>query len=72
MPKYIVPKRQISPFGLRMDPELRKLLEGQSKLKGLSLNSLIVSILETHVHGTINLVDRVAKLEEQFQEVLTK
>lgn len=58
--------RSLKPFVIRLTPELRNLLEGQACFKSMSLNALIVSILEDHAYRSVDLVDRVSKLENEF------
>ncbi|MBY3416769.1 Arc family DNA-binding protein [Rhizobium laguerreae] len=50
-----VPVANITPFGLRMQPDLKRQIEEAAKLSGRSLNSEIVARLEASLQHEVSL-----------------
>ncbi|MDZ5452101.1 MULTISPECIES: hypothetical protein [Labrys] len=58
--------RSFKPLVIRLAPEMRKLLEGQASFKGMSMNMLINSILEEHAYRSVDIHDRLSRLESDL------
>ncbi|MGO8094423.1 Arc family DNA-binding protein [Rhizobium leguminosarum] len=77
-----VPVANITPFGLRMQPDLKRQIEEAAKLSGRSLNSEIVARLEASLQNGVSLASgadteienlRVGlRVEENERSMLTR
>jgi len=64
-----IPPSNISPFALRLQPQVKVALERAAQQNGRSLNAEIASRLEESLQGVSDLETRVATLEKEIARV---